>query len=208
MMSLIRLRHRSLTTTLSAIALAAAALTFTTLAMASSQPAAAASVNLCQTYPSNLIAFSIVDNNGAGYILNNPGHNNLLRTYNNVYVTYSFMNCQRWTDKFLGNQIVYVTELGFPDLNLCVDSAPNGNMYLESCIKGDKYELFYITESGGVGPFIINVGQSELWNQNMYLTALSLGNGAQVYAAGAGNGTRAQWRFGFVSLGPNSGPAA
>jgi hypothetical protein len=198
--------RRSLTAILSVIALAFAALTFAAPAMASPQRAAAASVNrvpaasvnLCQTYA--LDVAEIVDNNGTGYLLDNPGHNNIVRTVNNQYVTYSFMNCQRWTDKFAGNQSVYVTEFGFPDLHLCIDAATNGDMYLESCIKGDANELFYVTNSGGPGPYIISVGQSELWDQNMYMTALSLSNNALVYAAGAGNGTRAQWRFGLVSL--------
>jgi len=194
--------RRSLTTILSVIALAAAALTFAAPAMASSPSAAAAAVDQCTAYPDNLLAFEIVDGNGTGYVVNNPGHNGLIRTVSNQYVTYGFMNCQRWTDKFQGNQVVYVTEIGFPDLHECIDTATNGNMYLESCIKGDPDELFYVTNSGGLGPYIINVAQSELWNQNMYMTAVSLSNGAQVYAAGAGSGTRAQWRFGLVSLRP------
>jgi hypothetical protein len=85
---------------------------------------------------------------------------------------------------------------------LCIDAAANGDMYLESCVKGDANELFYVTNDSGPGPYIISVGQSELWDQNMYMTAVSLSNNAVVYAAGAGNGTRAQWRFGLVSLRP------
>jgi len=183
-------------------ALTAAALAGS-LGMAGTSPAKASTTwDPCTAYPGG--QFAIAANNGNGqYFIDNPGHGGLVKLQQYAYVTYSFMNCQRWTD--LDGDIVEVTELGFPSNNLCLndDTYNTGWIYLDSCVKGDLNELFYVGPT--LGPQVFSVSNSELFGTWSFLASQWNSQGLPYSGAKlAGNELNsniptAKWAFGLIT---------
>ena len=71
-------------------------------------------------------------------------------------------------------------------------------IYLDSCVAGDKYELFWADPSDSNDEYwLINVEASEATGAYYFMTASSMSYTARVVADPAGYGDQAIWNFNY-----------
>ena len=113
-------------------------------------------------------SYYVVDGNGAGYYMNNPGHNNIVATAQAA--TYTFTSAGTWD-----GHNVYLMHINGGSTCLEFSTSSGGAVFDESCVVNANEQWWHN------GNQFVNAAATNLYHENSVAYAGSYGYGAKVY---------------------------
>jgi hypothetical protein len=154
-------------------------------ASASATSSASPSSSASSFTPNALTYYDVIDENGYGYNMNDPGHGNIVKTVGTLLgAQFTFANETTWD----GHNVY---EMKINGGTACLNWALSGGsaVYDDSCINGDANEQWWHD-----GSQLVNAAATNYYHENTWAEAVGIYKGAQVLAGCCSINNNDSWK--------------